>query len=245
MRRRLALAALAAALVVTLAVLGPPWSRPPMVVADSSFGVAVIGTTFLPSQNGLPFVNPVAPPHGSLIQRVTTEQCGGMAFTAIDYFRNGEKPPGGLTATSSSIRERSAQSVVANGWRFVLWTVLPDRSAHRIPGVGDLTRAEELGKLTRELQRGPVPLGLVRARRLSSVGLNHQVVAYEMAREGDRVFIYIYDPVQPGSDNVRLELDVSRPASPIVERRDDWVTAEWRGLFVERYVPRVDPSAAR
>lgn len=207
-------------------------SRPADPLAPGEWSVS---TDFRPSADGLPFRNPARDPRDPLVRQVTTEQCGGMAFIALDGYASGQGPTV-RSAREWSVQLRSFESVMGNGARFALWSMWPDRA--RGPwegGVAAMTRDEELPLLARRLEQGPVPLGLVRARTLPAVGRNHQVVAYEMRRRGDDVQIGIYDPTQPLADDITLELDLSNERGPIVELAGDWEIARWRGLFVERY----------
>lgn len=194
-------------------------------------------TAFRPSKYGLAFRNPARDLSRPFLAQLGIEQCGGMAFVALDSYARGE-PPALTSARAPSVQLRSVQSIAANGVRFLLWSMWPDAKRHPFEsGVVELTRSEELPKLQAALSRGPVPLGLVRARRASDVGSNHQVVAYRMTRRGDLVTIGIYDPTQPKADDVALVLDLGTQRGPISERAGDWEIATWRGFFVERYAP--------
>lgn len=198
-------------------------------------GSWTVTTSFRPSADGHSFKNPVRDPRDPIMRQVTTEQCGGMAFTALDGFNSGSGPSA-RTPREISVQTRSAESVLSNGARFALWSIWPDRARGVLEGgVVTLTREEELPRLARELERGPVPLGLVRARSLADVGRNHQVVAYKMVRTKQRVIVGIYDPTQPRADDVTLEIDLDDPKGEISEWAGDWRIATWRGLFVERY----------
>jgi hypothetical protein len=48
----------------------------------------------------------------------------------------------------------------------------------------------------------------------SSLGRDHQVLAYGYRLTGDEVSIAVYDPNHPGDDTVRLSLALSDPAAP-------------------------------
>lgn len=236
-RRHLLAAAVACAVVV--AVLASPASEPRKAQAFPAF--SVVTTAFLPSVHGYDFRNPRPPEGASRLARMLSGRCGGMTYGSLDHFSAGSAPPRG-PADDGYLVERSAASLLGNGARFLLWSVLPDaRTSLLSPGVGELTIAEEVPALADALRSGPVPLGLVRARSLSEVGRNHQVVAYAIRRSGDRAIISVYDSCQPGADDVTLDVDLTDPAAPIIERAGEWEVARWRGLFVERYSP-VEPS---
>lgn len=203
--------------------------------------VADVSTSFLPSRYGLAFRNPVAPPGSGLGRKLTSEVCGGMSFVALDHYWAGLSPRPDASVDSFLLM-RNAASIAANGARFVAWTLVPDLPSAVVPwGVAEKTRSEELPALAAALRRGPVPLGLVKARRIQDVGRNHQVVAYGMERRGRLAFIRIYDPNQPLADDAFLRVDVGDPDAPILEYGGVTRVAEWRGLFVESYGPVAPP----
>ncbi len=200
-----------------------------------------VATSFRPSRNGFAFRNPRPDTRTPAVQRALSGRCGGMTYGALDYYREGvEASSSG--APDEYLVERSADSIVQNGLRFMAWTVMPDLAgASLMDGVGSLTREQELPALAKGLESGPVPLGLVRARSLSRIGLNHQVVAYAMRRVGDSAFVSVYDSCQPGADDVVLVVDLSRQDTPIAEYAGKWKVASWRGFFVESYSPGEPP----
>lgn len=225
-------------LLLALAALGVTVARPS--IAEPAPLTGDVYTAFRPSEYGLAFRNPTRDPRRPLLAQIGIEQCGGMAFASLDSYVKGT-PPRVTSARALSVQIRSAQSIASNGVRFLLWSMWPDQ--RRTPlesGVAELTRAEELPNLRAALAKGPVPLGLVRARRAGDVGLNHQVVAYSMTRRGSVVSIGIYDPTQPKADDVTLIVDLGNPNRPISERAGEWEIARWRGFFVERYVPTTE-----
>lgn len=225
------MAALALLLAFAVAVGMPAHAR-----SSGELPAGVVLTRFRPSVYGLPFRNPARDPRDPLFRQVTAEQCGGMAYFALDSY-SARVRPAVRSSWAREIQSRSVASIAANGTRFALWSTWPDRaSSFMEAGVVDLTREEELPTLRQALSDGrPVPLGLVRARSLSAIGLNHQVVAYGMSREGSVVSIRIYDPTQPRADDVVLVTDLADESGVISERAGEWEIARWRGLFVESY----------
>lgn len=231
------MAALALALALAVVVGLPERAR-----STSVLPAGEVTTRFRPSVYGLPFRNPARDPADPLVRQATAEQCGGMAFFALDSYAANARPAV-RSSRAPQIQARSASSIVSNGARFVLWSMWPDRARSALEGgVVTLTRTEELPRLRDALGQGPVPIGLVRARGVRSVGMNHQVVAYGIRREGSVVTIRIYDPTQPGADDVVLVTDLSDESGIISERAGEWEIARWRGLFLERYSP-VSPTA--
>lgn len=232
--------AIALVLLAMLAVLQTNGSSQSAAFAGT--GDIVRTTAFLPSVYGFEFRNPRPKPSDSRLARLTSGRCGGMSYAAIDNFQAGVETAESAVGDEFLVK-RSADSIVANGARFALWSVWPNVARSPLEGgVGTLTRTEELGRLSNALEDGPVPLGLVRAKGLREIGRNHQVVAFSLKRTGDRVVIGIYDSCQPGADDVTLRLRLDHPGGLVREYAGDTVVAEWRGLFVERYTP-TDPPA--
>jgi hypothetical protein len=105
-------------------------------------------------------------------------------------------------------------------------------------GSATLTRSRELSNVLVALAAGrPVPLGLIALHPLRGIGLNHQVVACGAQRSAEGLEIHVYDPNLPRRDDVSLFVTWEGDDA-IVERRGERQVAEWRALFVERYVPR-------
>jgi len=135
--------------------------------------------------------------------------------------------------------ESHAIALGANLRRFALEIVSPTGTPY---GTAVRTRVE-LGRVLAAMVAGnPVPLGLVTADRLG-VGLNHQVVACGAVRTPAELRIAIYDPNLPGCDDVELVVGWrgAEPVSQVVGGRE---RKQWRGLFVERYAPRIPPGAS-
>lgn len=200
-----------------------------------------VRTDFLPSKHGFAFRNSFSSEDDPAIVRALAGRCGGMAYGSLDFYRLGEVPPGD-SRFDDYLLTRSVDSVVANLTKFALWSVSPDETRSAlVQGVGQLTRDEEIPRLAEALKRGPVPLGLVRARGMREIGRNHQVVAYALEQKGDTVIVSVYDSCQPLADDVTLEFDIRDAQEPVVEYAGDWVVARWRGFFVERYAPVQPP----
>lgn len=130
-----------------------------------------------------------------------------------------------------------------------------------IPGVRDLTN-KEIPKLIQSIDNGkPVVLGLIKARSLGELGLNHQVVAYGYEYfKKDRTYIfYIYDPNHPTTETYKLTKTSSTtyPIQPVLVWHQDYLSLSerlyrysptfdnpptiesWRGFFVVDYTPKI------
>jgi hypothetical protein len=191
---------------------------------------------FLPSTSGLHFENyfPSEPavqvplPDGRLLGlgNAANGLCGGMAFTARDYFEAGRTPPGDTAppAEGSPLFEWLVSRLLASFnlplgiMRYVelMATVLPDS------GLLPLTRARvmlqrEWPAVKQELDAGhPSALGLIKIKSLDihDIGKNHQVLAYGYTLDGTDLSLDIYDPNFPNQDDVRLSLSIADANAP-------------------------------
>jgi len=213
-------------------------------------------TDFLPSEHGFSFGNiwedkPWRVRVGGREYAIGLRgRCGGMIFAALDYHRVGvaaselaEERPAAGTPLARYTMYRQLESLTLHGGvnmlRFAKWTYRPIGT--RI-GAAAATRREELGNVLVSMVAGrPVPLGLIPAERFKGMGLNHQVVAYGVNRDEERISIRIYDPNYPLRDDVTLELSWDG-AEPIAEHVGGKVKHRWRALFVETYRPRIPPE---
>lgn len=235
-RGRLLFSALA--LSVLLGVASAQLS-PSVSISEAGAAVAArkplcVDSGFRPSVDGYAFKNSFSKPDDNWIEKLGGGRCGGMAYASLDRFHEGSEP-GTKESDAARIARRNLDSLVGNGARFVLWTAWSSVSAGLAPDVTAITRREELPRLARDLEKGPVPLGLVRTQRLSAMKLNHQVVAYAMDSDGDVARISIYDPNHPSADDVVIEVPLGDAEAPIVSKRGTAPYALWEGLFVERY----------
>ncbi|MCS7309647.1 MAG: hypothetical protein NZ741_05455 [Armatimonadetes bacterium] len=209
-------------------------------------------TNFNPNQHGFRFANMFAIPTG--IADITVNGlCGGMCYTALDYFHNRTPVPTQvyMPAPGSPLRDhiwrRQMESVQSNGdkWAELGFNPGGARNAEFFrwglqPGSG------RMGELRREIDQGrPVVLGLwpVAGNPFGA----HQVVAigYELGRYygnpsefADEFKIFLYDPNYPG------RVTVMRP-----DLRNGWYYYEhdprpkWRAYFVDlKYRPQSPPS---
>jgi len=171
--------------------------------------------------------------------------CGGMCFSALDYFHAGlpipsrERRPQFGTALYKLLVDRQLDSMaIPRGILKVLeWMIRDDKDVWR------KTAWNEFPKLRRRLDnRLPVVLALIRAGGIDDPTKNHQVVArayiYDESSRDAQVFLY--DPNHPGREPI-LTMNLSRPSSGISAAQS---TGEsFRGFFVLKYRPQ-DPGHA-
>ena len=206
-----------------------------------------VRTTFDPVQNGYKFINYFQLPKSIKlnlpflhISSVSLPQlvyglCGGMCFSALDYYHANEGIPGdaNVPAGGSSIFDYLVQRQLASldhgaVSKVLLFMLLPDEEVNeRIPG--------EVAALRASLDAGnPAVLVLIRAKGLSDPSHNHQVTAigYDLDPDTNAMTIYLYDPNHPG-EKPCLTLNLTNPKSGLGLAQS---TGEpLRGFFVNNY----------
>lgn len=192
---------------------------------------------FLPSRSGLHFPNwwPHVPtftidiPHvGSIpVGDASNGLCGGMVFTARDYFETGAPPPpetevpGPETVLYQHIsrRLRDSFNLPWGPARYYELMQLSDEDHFFFRGAARRTVQDEWPLVRAEIDAGrPCPVGLVTVRSLDpwELGKNHQVLAYgyEDDEPSGRAAIRVYDPNRPDDDGARIELAVADGGTP-------------------------------
>lgn len=208
----------------------------------------VVHTKFLPAQNGFRFINSFDPisklPFISSLHpsRLVIGLCGGMCYTALDYFYAGQQPPDFQDPAQlnpdllAHLYERQAESMSPLFLaRLVDWLLRDDAY------VAYLTRGVEMIRLRTMLDAGyPAVLCLVRTHGLLDTTGNHQVVAegYEIDQATGQLCISLYDPNHPGQEPV-----ITLPADWQVPGAIQQSTGEpLRGFFVMAYKPEALPA---
>ncbi|HEY8621065.1 MAG TPA: hypothetical protein VIM01_13435 [Dermatophilaceae bacterium] len=222
---------------------------------------------FLPSTNGLAFVNSwpsepdvvvQVPGYGPVgIGNASNGLCGGMAFAVRDVFEakllpiTAPQPAPGSPLFKYPVRRLiDSFDVPAGVAKYYAWMNTPDGDVrlwfvvHR--GVWWRTAAEEWPKVRADIDAGhPSCLGIVAVRSANPVdlGRNHQVLAYAYEQDGHHVILSLYDPNADldKADEVRVSFDTGQPsqAGPIVSNID--IADPVRGFFRLPYTP-ADPS---
>lgn len=198
---------------------------------------------FVPSTRGLHFENffphepaeSVALPDGRKlgIGDAANGLCGGMAYTARDYYEAGQPPPADTAAPAEGsplftylVQRLTASFALPVGIaRYIelMSPAVPDHdnwatSHYLAPRSRAYVMVEqEWPKVKGDIDAGhPSPLGLIKVKSASvmDLGKNHQVLAYGYDLAGSDLTLHIYDPNYPDNDNVTLSLSLADPSQP-------------------------------
>ena len=181
--------------------------------------------------------------------------CGGMAFSALDYWCRSWVAPRGTgvgdqpkrtTATGAALRDyiwaRFIGSLRDNLATFLEWMLM----LHFPFGPGaawlrDQTLSQ-IQVLKKRIDGGvPVAIGLIGTT--INPFKNHQVLCYGYAdHSGHKCSLFLYDSNHPDVE-ARTILDFSGAELSAVEDYPSAVRGPLRGVFCERYFPATPPAA--
>lgn len=228
--------------------------------------MSAVKTNFVPPENGFGFVNafklklPVKfkiPLAGEVdLSKVVVGFCGGMCFSALDYYYAGQGVPPDTKVDLidqklySYLAGRQLDSIPPTTLIKVIEWMLREKD-----DLGQRMARTEIPKLRRMLDKGqPAVLLLVRVAGWDDPTRNHQVLAtgYELDATGKQMTIFLYDPNHPKAESA-LKLDLSDPRSGIdITQSNDVPT---RAFFIQNYKtekalpvlegPAPAPAAAR
>ncbi len=196
---------------------------------------------FLPSTSGFRFGNAFpSQPAVEVDLRLGTIRignaadglCGGMVFAAVDYWVHGSRPPTGSTPPASGTPLfRYLVRRLVDSWNLPVGPLTYYRLMSGLVPAGDRRvgpftvrglawrmAAQEWPAIKADLRAGRLcPLGLVKLRSANpmELGKNHQVLCYAAEQAGTAVRLWVYDPNQPGTDDMVIALEVGRPERPI------------------------------
>lgn len=210
-----------------------------VVNADS---VTAQMTNFLPSRNGWSFDNRfVRVPPFKLIGDLkygdaSKGLCGGMVYSALDYFMAGldlpSIPETDLSKYKSPVQGSTFDYLgkrlfnsfdIPDGVLKYIELMSPDfpdfQTGKKYSSVIPRNRAwctirQEWPAIKSRLDAGqPCPLGLIRIKSndVLKLGENHQVLAYGYDQTGDDLTLFIYDPNYSKNDKVTMKLNIGNP----------------------------------
>jgi hypothetical protein len=214
---------------------------------------AAIINRFDPAKNGFNFVNDFKNDFISALSITTGGLCGGMSYTALDYYfahvavpRQDFRPANG-TPLQSYLYNRQVESIKSNldKWTELGFNPGGARDSEFFNWGLQASNGGRLQELRSFLDNGtPVPLGLQGEGKTGT----HQVVAigYDMGRyKGDLgefetdLKIFIYDPNHP---NQTMTL-VPDPANHIYHYQSGGSGETWRTYFVDKNYHAQRPPA--
>ena len=185
--------------------------------------MAAVKTNFSPKDDGLCFINyfQVNLPKFNLplvgkidLNDLTYGLCGGMCFSALDYYYTGNPRPADTQVDKidrklfTYLCTRQLDSLqVATLFRVLEW-MMKEKGE-----IGQRMAKNEIPKLRRMLDRGdPAVLVLVRGQGAVNPTQNHQVLAvgYELDQPSKRMTIFLYDPNHPNKEPA-ISLNLANP----------------------------------
>jgi hypothetical protein len=137
--------------------------------------------------------------------------CGGMCFTALDYFYSGKElpcidsPPKVGSFLHSHIFKRQNHTYGRFGRfisKFTFWSLSSDI---QLQG----KTYKEFSDIRLSLDKNePVVIGLIYVHISRSIAIwsNHQVIAYRYEVDLEKNTVYLYDPNSPGCEDIVIEL---------------------------------------
>lgn len=193
----------------------------------------IVRSGFDPRTHGFKFVNSFADGYWQFgfLRFSTAGLCGGMSFSALDYYFSGATIPSQVTTPSAVndplgqyINARQQESVTSNLGGWAVQILNPDDHALNYWATHD-----EWTKLTATINAGvPAPLGL---GIYLNGGASHQVVAVGYREGAQERWILTYDPNSPSTEGYVY-------LAPANLHWRDHLGGDWRGLFVSSYTPR-------
>lgn len=218
---------------------------------------APVMTRFNPDEHGFKFVNRFKNIFISELNWTTSGLCGGMAYSALDYFNarmripQQDFMPAEGTTLQSYLYNRQVNSIERNVDKWVEYGFNPGGARNReFFNWGLQFGGGRLGELRQRIDRGqPVPLGLQSCG--DDCGCpggcpgSHQVLAvgYDLGRytgnlnvNAEDVSIFVYDPNFP-NQILTLKPNVAGAMYGYAERP----SKRWRAYFVDTKYSRATP----
>jgi hypothetical protein len=183
---------------------------------EKIFAPSIHGFNFQNNFPGIPFlvhknliINDLA--HRLFFRKNFYGLCGGMCFTALDYFYSEnelpciDSPPKVGSSFHSYLFKRQNHTYGNFGryiLKFIFWSLGSDvkLQGNTYKEFSDIQLSPDKNQ--------PVVLGLVCVHISSSVAIwsNHQVIAYRYEINPEKNTVYLYDPNSPGREDIVIEL---------------------------------------
>jgi hypothetical protein len=225
---------------------------------------------FLPSRQGFSFTNSwpsepavvLATPFGKInIGNAAAGLCGGMVFAALDYWHVGAPPPARQPTPDDPLygylvrRLIDSWHVPAGVAQYYQWMNLPDGDSgfdvlgHHVVnerGLAWRTIEQQWPQITTDLAHGiPAALGLVTVASSApaSLGMNHQVLAYDYQASAAEVTVRVYDPNSGQRDDIYIRFSPGNPAKPTAFEHNISISHPVRGFFRTAYTMATPPAS--
>lgn len=214
-----------------------------------------VRTNFYPKKDGYQFENDFVNNFISELDVRTSGLCGGMVYSALDYFNSkvpipGQNyPPAEGSKLRDYIYDRQVTSIQSNidKWIELFFNPFGIRDEEFWRWGLDGKRGGRIWELRQRIDKGkPVPISLLGYRKSNSMG-DHQVLAigYKMGRyKGDLgsykkdFTIYIYDPNRKNYIR-QLKVDIKKKSYYL----SDCPQCYWRTYFVDLSYKSKKPPA--
>ncbi len=211
-------------------------------------------TPFTPQQNGFKFVNRFDFPDffqfklpfirftSISLGEMVYGLCGGMCFTALDYFHSGKPLPAFTDVDDINLKlffylwERQLSSLSSDVVHRVLkWIVMDDNNMARTVNQWEIPKLRTQIDLSK-----PAVLALIRTKAITDITKNHQVIAsgYDFEPATKDMKVYLYDPNHPGKEPT-LSMNLSKPSQGIGLSQS--TREPIRGFFLLDYEPQLPP----
>ncbi len=235
--------------------------QPSRRVSVPGFAASSHGFHFTNSWSGEPLKR-VNLKLGSIpIGKASNGLCGGMVFSARDWFEARRpipsmttSPPDG-SALRTYVIDRLIDSFDLPGgvvpYVSIMASGYPAHDGELLAAVAQVpSRATLLARRTWPTVKAridgghPCPLGLVMVESNDPADLKHQhqVLAYAYQVRGTRLTLWVYDPNSPGDDRVTIAYDTARTDQPIAVRHRVDADGPLVGAFVPTYTVKTPPS---
>ncbi len=206
-------------------------------------------TKFLPDLHGYQFVNRFEGNLPNIFLRIVIRRsvyglCGGMVFSALDYFSKNCPIP-----TTAEKSEELEEGFIRYLWKrqqasmsIFNYYLLTKKSFQKNRNLIIDTITKELPQILRSIDNEkPVPLIIIRSRNFESPTNNHQILVTNYEVEGSETHLTCYDPNHPHiSTVVKICRDINSLSI-------EYSTGEpMRGFFINHYQEKpiflIDPK---
>jgi len=188
--------------------------------------------------------------------------CGGMVFTALDYWHAATVSPTIRPVPGEPLYRYIVRRLIES-WHLPVGVAeyyqcmnLPDGDTgfdvlgrHIVidHGLAWRTIQVQWPRIRADLDSGtPAALGVVTvaSSKPADLALNHQVLAYDYERSGAEVSVRVYDPNRAKRDDIWIRFDAGMPTKPSAFAHNLGIGRAVRGFFRTAYTPARPPAVS-